>query len=245
MTTSAILLDIEGTTTSIRFVYDTLFPFVRSHVGPFLAAEWEAQAVQDDISALRDQALHDHAEGVMAAPLIGAGAEAEVRGATVANVLWQMDSDRKTTGLKALQGKIWKQGYASGELLGHVYEDVAPAFRAWRAASVPIYIYSSGSVAAQKLLFRHSVEGDLTPMLAGYFDTTSGPKKVAKSYETIAAAIGCRPAEVLFATDSLDEALASTAAGVASVLSIRPGNAELPGHSFRTVSSLAELHPAG
>jgi enolase-phosphatase E1 len=241
MTTRAILLDIEGTTTSIRFVYDTLFPFARAHMEAFLAAEWEDAEVQSDIVALRAQAVEDHNAGLVEAPLVPEGDGTDVHVGAVANLLWQMDSDRKTTALKSIQGKVWRQGYASGALLGHVYADVAPTLNAWHRASLPVYIYSSGSVAAQKLLFRHSAAGDLTPLLSGYFDTTTGPKKVAASYVTIADAIGHSVETVLFATDHLDEARAAREAGMPATLSVRPGNAALPDHDFPMVSSLAEL----
>ena len=242
MSHRTILLDIEGTTTSIRFVYDTLFPFAREHVGAFLESSWEEAAVQSDVSALRDQALADLKAGVVDAPQIPAeGSPAGIREATLANVLWQMDSDRKTTGLKALQGKIWRHGYTSGELLGHVYDDVEPALLAWHNANIGVSIYSSGSVAAQKLLFRHSERGDLTPLLSSYFDTTTGPKKVASSYAAIAQALGCSPGEVLFVTDNLQEAVAARDAGVEAVLSIRPGNAPLDEHTFRTITSFEAL----
>jgi 2,3-diketo-5-methylthio-1-phosphopentane phosphatase len=242
MSSQAILLDIEGATTSIRFVYDTLFPFARRHVATFLESAWGEAAVQLDVEALRAQAERDHADGVTGAPPIPSqGPAATVRAATLANVLWQMDADRKTTGLKGLQGKIWRHGYTSGVLQGHIYDDVEPALRDWHAASVPVYIYSSGSVAAQKLLFHHSERGDLTPLLAGYFDTTTGPKKEASSYAAIAEAIHCDEHEVLFVTDNLDEAIAADSAGLDAVLSIRPGNAPLREHNFRTITSFDEI----
>ena len=242
MSHRAILLDIEGTTTSIRFVYDTLFPFARHHVGTFLEGAWGDAAVQSDVDALREQAGQDLADGVTDAPQIPADGSPEVvRAATLANVLWQMNSDRKTTGLKGLQGKIWRHGYTSGELLGHIYDDVEPALLAWRDARTPVSIYSSGSVAAQKLLFRHSERGDLTPLLASYFDTTTGPKKVASSYTAIAEALQCDVGEVLFVTDSLDEAVAAHEAGVRAILSIRPGNAPLAEHAFQAITSFDEL----
>ena len=242
MSSRAILLDIEGTTTSIRFVFDTLFPFARQHVGAFLEAAWTGEAVQADVDALRIQAAKELAGGGTEAPQIpAAGPDAELRSATLANVLWQMDSDRKTTGLKALQGKIWQHGYSSGELLGHIYDDVEPALHAWRDAGLPVSIYSSGSVAAQKLLFRHSERGDLTPLLTSYFDTTTGPKKVASSYTAIAQALACEPSDVCFLTDSIDEAIAARDAGVRAVLSVRPGNAALPEHTFETITTFDEL----
>ena len=240
-TTRAVLLDIEGTTTSIAFVYDTLFPFARAQMGSFLERSWAEPAVQADVALVRAQALDDHTAGHGAAPLVPDDLSDAAREATLANLLAQMDADRKTTGLKAIQGKVWVDGYSSGDLLGHVYEDVPRNLEAWRARGLRISIYSSGSITAQKLHFRHSIAGDLTPVLAGYYDTTTGPKKEAASYTTIARKMGVEPGQVTFLTDSLDEARAADEAGVRAVLTLRPGNAPLPDHPFPTITSFDEL----
>lgn len=237
------LLDIEGTTTSIAFVYEALFPFARNHLAGYLERNWTKDVVQADVAALRVLAARD-AEAGLTPPLIApesADAEA-IRTSVVRNVLAQMDSDRKTTPLKSLQGKIWADGYASGELKGHVYDDVLPALQRWNDAGESVYIYSSGSVAAQKLLFGASEAGDLLPLLAGHFDTTSGHKREASSYETIAQAIGQPPGDITFVTDVFEEALAAQDAGLNVVISVRPGNQSLPdGHGFRTVTSFDEI----
>ena len=239
--TRAMLLDIEGTTTSIAFVYDTLFPFAREHMATFLQAHWETEEVQADVALVRDQAQTDLRDGVPGARSVPEGLSEASREATLHNLLGQMDADRKTTGLKSLQGKIWLDGYARGELLAHLFEDVHPAMLSWRAQGLPIYIYSSGSIAAQKLLFRHSVAGDLTPLLEGYFDTTTGPKKQAQSYNSICAAVRLDPAQVCFLTDNLEEARAAKEAGLSAIVSLRPGNPELPSHPFPTLTSFADL----
>ena len=238
----AKLLDIEGTTTSIAFVYDTLFPFARAHLESFLARNWQTPGVQDDLQAFRSLAAEDAAAGRVVPPIEPdhAGPDA-VRNSLVRNVLAQMDGDRKTTALKSLQGRIWKDGYANGELKGHVYPDVAPALRRWNDAGEPVYIYSSGSIAAQKLLFGASEAGDLLPLIDGHFDTTTGPKKEAASYAAIARELGVAPSDVTFVTDNIDEARAADDAGMVAVLSVRPGNPELPEHSFREIRSFDEL----
>lgn len=232
------LLDIEGTTTSIAFVYDTLFPYARAKVGAFLSARWDDPAVQEDVEALRSLAAEDAAAGreVPAIAPPDADVDTQIASAT-ANVLAQMDTDRKTTALKSLQGKIWKDGYATGELRGHVFDDVAPALARWKDAGERIYIYSSGSVAAQKLLFGTSEAGDLMPWLDGYFDTTTGPKKEAASYAAIAEAVGDAPADVVFVTDNLNEAKAAHAAGMQVRLSVRPGNPPVEAHPFTEITS--------
>jgi enolase-phosphatase E1 len=195
-----ILLDIEGTTSSISFVADELFPYARAHLRDFIAA---------------------HASEV--APIL-----AEVPGDDpVATLLQWIDEDRKATPLKTLQGMIWAQGYAEGVLKGHVYPDTPVALRRWRGQGIPVHIYSSGSVAAQKLLFGNSVAGDLTPFLSGYFDTTSGPKREAKSYARIAETLGLPPAAMLFVSDVQSEVDAARAAGMEALLIAREGGGDV------------------
>jgi len=222
MTFRALLLDIEGTTTSIRFVYDELFPFAREHMLPFLTERFADPEIQADVKRLGDDAA--------------ASPEAAAQAA-----LMLMDMDAKTAPLKSLQGKIWRKGYAEGDLRAHVFEDVPEVLEAFAGREVPVYIYSSGSVEAQELLFGHSVAGDLTAHLAGYFDTTTGPKKDAESYRRIARAIEQPPGAIAFVTDSLDEAWAASAAGLDAYIALRPGNPELPEHDFPTVKTLREL----
>ncbi|MFT7578478.1 MAG: enolase-phosphatase E1 [Myxococcota bacterium] len=218
---NAVVLDIEGTTTSISFVYDALFPFARRGLRAFLATHWEDPAVRQDVAT-------------MSADLEGPDAAAD-------HALKLMDDDVKDTGLKGLQGRIWRAGYLSGELRGHVFPDVPPALERWRGAQVPVYIYSSGSIAAQKLLFGHSLVGDLLGLLKGHFDTTTGPKKKAASYRAIAEAIAVTPSQTLFATDSLAEAEAAREAGFQVAVCVRPDNPALAEHGFRTVSDFTSL----
>ena len=186
----AIVTDIEGTTSSIAFVADVLFPYAKTHLRAFVSA---------------------HPED--AAPLLEE-VRAQEPGDPVETLLRWIDQDRKATPLKTLQGLIWAQGYADGSLTGHVYPDAAEALRRWHAYGLQLYVYSSGSIAAQKLIFGHSDAGDLTPLFAGYFDTTTGPKKEAESYRKIAAAIGLAPSEILFLSDSLPEIDAARIAGM-------------------------------
>lgn len=219
---AALLLDIEGTTTSISFVYDALFPYARARLAAFLEAHFSDPAVRADVARLGDGTATSAADAARAA-------------------LALMDADVKDTGLKGLQGKIWAAGYASGALRGHVFSDVPEALRAFVARGTAIYIYSSGSVAAQKLLFGSSEAGDLTPLLSGYFDTTTGPKTEATSYQAIAAAVGVAPGDILFVTDNLREAEAAAAAGLQVAVSQRPGNPPLPEHDFRQIGALTDV----
>lgn len=190
---AAILTDIEGTTTSIAFVKDRLFPFAAASLEDFLATEGETPAVREILAAVR-----------AAAP--GQEPVAALRG-------W-MAADAKVTPLKALQGLIWHRGYADGRLRGHLWPDVPGCLRAWAAAGLRLAIYSSGSEEAQRDLFGHSEAGDLTPLFAGFFDTRMGAKREAASYRAIAAALGLPAADILFLSDVAEELDAAAAAGM-------------------------------
>lgn len=242
----AVLLDIEGTTTSIDFVYDVLFPFARREIPGFVERTWGEPATVAAVEALAKQAETDILTGLDEVPPIPEDdSPAERQQAVIRNALWQMDLDRKTTALKRLQGLVWDAGYTSGTLRGHVYPDVPKALAAWQERGVPVHIYSSGSIAAQKMLFGASEAGDLTGYISGYFDTTSGAKTDAQSYRKIAESLGLAPRDVVFVTDSLDEAWAASAAGMDTCVSTRPGNPEAPEHPFPELDSLDPLVSAG
>eukprot|EP00051_Salpingoeca_urceolata_P013968 m.177016 g.177016 ORF g.177016 m.177016 type:complete len:292 (+) comp17958_c0_seq1:1203-2078(+) len=243
---TVVLLDIEGTTTSISFVKDTLFPYARENVEAFLADKANQEAASAAVALLRQQATEDVNEDLEGAVAIPEGhvADSTVLAAAVQNVHWQMSIDRKTTALKSLQGQIWQKAYQDGVIKGHLYDDVEPALRTWKDQGIKIYIYSSGSIKAQKLLFGHSQQGDIKPLLSGYFDTTTGHKREAESYVKIAQAIDTDPATVLFLTDVVQEARAAKAAGMNAVLSVRPGNTELDQAArdeFQTITSFEQL----
>lgn len=224
---AAVVLDVEGTTAPIAFVHDVLFPYAAARLDAFVAARGDEPEVAAALAAL---AAERAADREVAAPELVAYARA------------LMDRDRKSTGLKALQGLMWHDGYLAGELRGELYADVGPAFAAWRAAGVTIASYSSGSIAAQRLIYAHSDRGDLSAHLAAYFDTTTGPKREAASYAAIAAALGQPPARIAFVSDVVAELDAAAAAGMIAVLAVRPGNAPVaPGHGYPTIASLAEL----
>jgi enolase-phosphatase E1 len=208
----AILLDIEGTTTPIAFVHDVLFSYAREHVREFL----NANEATDDIALLREEHAVDVREGRNPPAHI------------VEYVEWLIALDRKSTGLKSLQGKIWRQGYEEGTLKAQVFADVAPAFERWRNDGLKISIFSSGSVLAQQLLFAHTEAGDLTRFIDSYFDTKIGKKGEAESYRRIAEALGFAAHEILFISDVVAELDAANEAGMKTLLSIRPGNAPQP-----------------
>lgn len=242
-TMPAVVLDIEGTTTPISFVYDVLFPYARQHAQAYLKAHWGEAELVPCIEAFREQSRQDLAAGLPVQPVPLAGeADAEVtRQAVAANVRTYMEADRKVTCLKTLQGLVWRDGYDEGELQGVVFDDVPGALRRWHEGGTAVYIYSSGSIEAQQLLFRYSNHGDLSGCLSGYFDTTTGPKRDSDSYRKIAASVGLPPADMLFATDVLAEAEAAHAAGFKVVLLKRPGNAPLAPHAYPEAEDLTRL----
>ncbi|HEX7335941.1 MAG TPA: acireductone synthase [Gemmatimonadales bacterium] len=215
----AVLLDIEGTTTPIDFVHHTLFGYARAQLSGFLQRHWHDPEVRSDVERL--QAEH-RAESSQPAPPPWSAEPAAV----AAYVLWLMDRDRKSTGLKSLQGKIWEEGYGSGELKGEVYPDVLPALERWRHQGLDIAIFSSGSVEAQRSLFRNTIAGDLTRFIRAYFDTTTGPKTAPASYARIATALERSPAEVLFLSDIGGELDAARAAGMQTALCVRTRGSE-------------------
>jgi enolase-phosphatase E1 len=222
----AILLDIEGTTTPIDFVYKVLFPFARQHCHRFLTAHFSEQSTKNDVSGFVDENARDTANGLNPPPL---EPNSKLDPAIVTQyVHWLMDQDRKSTPLKSLQGRIWQEGYEQGELRGQVFDDVPPAFNRWRSLGKRIYIYSSGSVLAQKLLFGNTECGDLMPMIDGYFDTNVGAKGEAGSYRQIAKTISMPASEILFISDVTAELAAARAAGFQVLLCNRPGNKPQP-----------------
>ena len=240
----AILLDIEGTTTPIDFVFKTLFPFANARLEDFLRSH-----VQDaEIAALLEElrtSHQGHRGDVTNGALAWADGTNEEKIASGSRYLyWLIARDSKITPLKTLQGKIWEEGFRSGELKGEVYPDVARAFARWKAQGRRIAIFSSGSVLAQKLLFSHSTAGDLSAFLDGYFDTTAGSKREGESYKKIARAIGVQPQGILFVSDVGEELDAAQAAGMKTAHSLRPGIPALEDLRHREIRSFDEILPA-
>lgn len=240
-----IVLDIEGTTTPITFVTDVLFPYARENVGKHLNLTYHTAETQEDIKLLRAQVEEDLREGVTGAvpiPHADEGKE-KVIAAMVSNVEAMIRADRKITALKELQGHIWRTGFECDELKAIVFEDVADALEKWHSSGIKVYIYSSGSRLAQKLLFGNTDYGDLRKYISGFFDTTIGNKKESRSYKEIKETLGVDdPAEIMFVTDVYQEAVAAKAAGLEAIISIRPGNAPLPeNHGFKTVTSFSQI----
>ena len=238
----AILLDIEGTTTPIAFVHEVLFSFARTHSRDYLAKHFDSEDVVADVKLLREEHKQDVSEGKQPPPLTEAPDDIE---SIAAYVNWLIDKDRKSTGLKSLQGKIWQEGYSDGTLRAQVFPDVAPALARWRVAGLNVSIFSSGSVLAQQLLFAHTESGDLTPFINNYFDTSVGRKGESESYSRIAEALEVPASEVLFVSDVVPELAAAREAGMEVALSVRPGNQPQPSaDQYTAIQSFDELGSA-
>lgn len=207
----AILMDIEGTTSSISFVHEVLFPyalralpgFVRHNIDDAAVRHWLDKAALDIGGVVDDDCI-------------------------VAILLDWIREDRKHPALKALQGMLWKDGYERGDYRGHVYPDAVAVLRRWHADGIPLHVYSSGSIAAQKLLFAHSDAGDLSGLFAGHFDTAVGGKREVGSYLRIAQELGLPPVEILFLSDVVEELDAARLAGMRTMLIDRPEDYPVP-----------------
>ena len=256
-----VLLDIEGTTCPFTFVADVLFPYARSELAGFLAvhgSEPQVQALLEaaiqhwrgdtdpEALALWRQACRDRGSGEPD----NQGTDEDVPGDRTWNrnihlieyLQHLIDLDRKVTPLKDLQGLIWRRGYASGDLMAPLFDDVPEAVQRWHRAGVPISSFSSGSVAAQKLLYSHSEAGNLEPLFNQWFDTRVGSKQEAKSYTAIASTIGCRPNDIVFISDIRAELDAATDAGMRVLFSDRPGNPNRDPGPYGVIPNFHHLH---
>lgn len=224
MPVKVILTDIEGTTSAVSFVFEVLFPYAKEHLPDFVREHAGRADVAAQIQAVREDSNEP---------------QADIERVITILLSW-IAEDRKATPLKALQGMVWEQGYQAGQLKGHVYPDAVDALRRWHQAGYQLFVYSSGSIQAQKLIFGCSEAGDLSPLFSGYFDTTSGPKREEQSYRTITQAIGAKAEEILFLSDIVQELDAASAAGLLTCGLARDGG-QLPGHV--QVRSFAEIDP--
>ncbi|MBB2496219.1 acireductone synthase [Aquipseudomonas ullengensis] len=226
MPIKAILTDIEGTTSAVSFVFDVLFPYAARHLPDFVLNHADEPLVREQLQAVRVESGEADADLVRVIEIL----------------LGWIVEDRKATPLKALQGMIWAEGYQAGQLKGHVYPDAVEALKRWKEEGYGLYVYSSGSIQAQQLIFGCSEAGDLTPLFSGYFDTSSGPKREADSYRRIAESIGLAADEILFLSDIVQELDAAQQAGMQTCGLARDGG-DLPGHAV--VASFAVIDLAG
>ena len=229
--TRIMLLDIEGTTSSVSYVFDVLYPFARDNMPDFLERRFEESSVQAAVKQLSKDLDKEFSADRQAA-------KKEV----IAETTRLMDEDVKATGLKELQGIIWAEGYEAGKLKSHLYEDVFPALKNWKKAGLDIRIFSSGSIGAQKVFFKNTEFGDLSQYFTEHYDTTTGPKKIADSYKAIAEDAKVSPSEITFLSDVLEELDAAREAGMGAVLVKRPGNKPLSRENTHPeITSFGEL----
>jgi enolase-phosphatase E1 len=229
----AIVLDIEGTTTPLAFVHDVLFPYARTHLRASLDT-LGSDVLREPVRRLQGEWLTDAAGD-------DRPREPRTNDELVTYVGWLMDRDRKSPGLKLLQGLIWQRGYQSGELVGFVFDDVAEALRRWHATRTAVAIYSSGSRLAQRLLFSHTPHGDLTPLISSFFDTEVGPKAEADSYRRIAHELRQPASALLFISDTTAELDAAARTGCQVLLCERPGNRPQPHGRVPAIASFDEI----
>lgn len=214
-----------------------MFPFVRENLRQYLNADWDSDSLRECLPLLAQDLSHPDVESW----LNNQSRELQVDQVEGA-VLGLMDADAKSTGLKQLQGLIWKDGFHSGQLVAHVYDDVPPALKHWHEQGFDIRIYSSGSVDAQKLFFGHTIAGNLLPYFSGHYDTTTGLKRESSSYQSIASEFGVPAGQILFVSDIAEELAAAEAAGMQTALSLRPGNKPVPDdHPYTAITSFNQI----
>lgn len=222
----AIVTDIEGTTSSLSFVKDVLFPYARAHIEAYIREHLTDDAIESLLDDVRQEVGRELSVDEIIAQLIA----------------W-IDQDKKVTPLKAIQGLLWEAGYKQGDFQGHVYPDVVPQLKAWQQRGIKLYVYSSGSVFAQQLLFGHTAFGDLNPLFSGYFDTRIGAKVEPAAYQAIIAELGLPATDILFLSDLEKELQAAQQAGMQTLQLCREG-APPAGGQFKQVTDFTQIDPA-
>lgn len=235
---SHVLLDIEGTTCPVSFVSDTLFPYAAKHLASFLKEQSNDLKVQELLVEVEKAWIDDLDPEAQSLRQLRQSTDGN---GVVRYLQWLISKDRKLTPLKELQGMIWKIGYQAGKLQGPLFEDVPSALRQWHAAGMQLAVYSSGSVAAQQLIYGYSSSGDLRAIFSHWFDTRIGGKRDKSSYSKIAKSLNVPSQQVLFVSDTLAECEAAAASGMQVLLSIRPGNLEQEVSRFERISSFQDL----
>jgi enolase-phosphatase E1 len=231
-----LLLDIEGTTCPVSFVAEVLFPYARARLSSYCEVHAQDPELQDLLQAV-DRAWASDTHPEAQALRLGQGLKTDV----VPYLTWLIDHDVKLTPLKDLQGRIWEAGYSQGDIVAPLFHDVPAALQQWHQQQKVLAVYSSGSVAAQQLLYGHCQAGDLRGLFSHWFDTRSGLKQLPGSYATIAAAMGALPAQVLFISDSLAEITAAAEAGMAVLFSDREGNPGRDAGPFERISDYSQI----
>ncbi|ABB34263.1 2,3-diketo-5-methylthio-1-phosphopentane phosphatase [Synechococcus sp. CC9605] len=236
-----LLLDIEGTTCPVRFVSDTLFPFAKKELSRYITQNWDKRPHSKSIRAAWKEWMDDQsAESMIIKQQVTQCEIEEVEG-LIQYLKHLISIDRKSTALKDLQGKIWEYGYGNGELKSQLFPETAVCLRQWHEQGLTLSVYSSGSIQAQKLLYRHSLNGNLEDLFSHWFDTHTGPKKSAESYTTIAKQLQSSPNKIWFVSDNGDECNSARLAGMHTLFSLREGNPDRDPRDHKVVHSLREV----
>ncbi len=237
-----IILDIEGTTTNADFVYLTLFPYANRMLEIFLRQHYSEPEIKSLIQDLYRQHQLDDDQGLLPSIWINETEESDLN-SVVKYCRWMMSNDRKFSALKTLQGKIWNEGYSTGELHGQVYSDVPSAFKRWKRQNRKICIFSSGSVLAQRLLFSTIPSGDLTTYISAFFDTEIGAKTESRSYKNIASSMSHHSNDFLFISDTIKEIVAANEAGMRAILCKRDIHNFESSQTNNVIHSFEEIFP--
>ena len=236
-----LLLDIEGTTCPVSFVSDVLFPFAKQELSHYIKQHWDKSPDNEQIKAAKKEWLDDRStESVQIKQQVIKGESEEIDG-LIQYLKHLISIDKKSTALKDLQGKIWEHGYKNGELKSQLFPETAECLREWREQGLTLSVYSSGSIQAQKLLYRHSPAGDLEKFFSHWFDTHTGPKKSTESYTTIAEQLHSSPNKIWFVSDNGAECDSARSAGMHTLFSLRDGNPDRDPRDHTVVQSLREV----
>ena len=237
-----LLLDIEGTTCPVSFVSDVLFPFAKQELSHYIKQHWDKSPDNEQIQAAKKEWLDDRStESIQIKQQVIKGEAEEIDG-LIQYLKHLISIDKKSTALKDLQGKIWEHGYKNGELKSQLFPETSECLREWREQGLTLSVYSSGSIQAQKLLYRHSPAGDLEKFFSHWFDTHTGPKKSAESYKTIAEQLHSSPNKIWFVSDNGAECDSARLAGMHTLFSLRDGNPDRDPRDHTVVQSLREVN---
>ena len=236
-----LLLDIEGTTCPVSFVSDVLFPFAKQELSQYIKQHWDKSPHDKPIQAAKKEWLDDQSPESMQLKQQVMQGETEEKDALIQYLKHLISIDKKSTALKDLQGRIWEHGYNNGGLKSQLYPETAECLRKWREQGITLSVYSSGSIQAQKLLYRHSPAGDLEKVFSHWFDTHTGPKKSTESYRTIAKQLQSSPNKIWFVSDNGSECDSARSAGMHTLFSLRKGNPDRDPRDHTVVQSLREV----
>jgi len=236
-----LLLDIEGTTCPVSFVSDVLFPFAKQELSDYIKQHWDKSPHNKPIQAAKKEWLDDESpKSIQIKQQVMKGETEEIDG-LIQYLKHLITIDKKSTALKDLQGKIWEYGYGNGELKSQLFPETSECLRQWHEQGWILSVYSSGSVQAQKLLYRHSSNGDLEDLFSHWFDTHTGPKKSDESYTIIAQQLHSPPGNIWFVSDNGAECDSARSAGMHTLFSLRDGNPDRDPRDHMVIQSLREV----